>query len=116
MSWTYAGCMAGMLNAGRPNKAVPTAGVGASSRARSGAHAESSAAPDEAAPGAIFERLACTVAEAATILGIGRDLLYDEIRTGRLRSKKAGARRIIGRHHLLEWLDGDQREPRKRAS
>jgi hypothetical protein len=48
-------------------------------------------------------------------LGIGRDLIYDEIRTGRLRSKKAGARRIIGRHHLLEWLDGDHLEQHRRA-
>ena len=53
------------------------------------------------------ERLAYTVEEAAMVLGIGRDLIYDEIRTGRLRSKKAGARRIIARHHLLEWLDSD---------
>jgi excisionase family DNA binding protein len=49
------------------------------------------------------ERLAYTVEEAAMILGVGRDLLYDEIRTGRLRSKKAGARRVIARHHLMEW-------------
>ena len=56
---------------------------------------------------ALGERLAYTVEEAAAALGIGRDLIYDEIRTGRLRSKKAGARRVIGRHHLLEWLDSD---------
>jgi hypothetical protein len=49
-------------------------------------------------------------------LGIGRDLIYDEIRTGRLRSKKAGTRRIIGRHHLLEWLDGGHLEGHRRAS
>ena len=40
-------------------------------------------------------------------VGIGRDLIYDEICTGRLESKKARARRIIARHHLLEWLDSD---------
>ena len=54
------------------------------------------------------ERLAYTVEEAALVVGVGRDLLYDEIRTGRLRSKKAGSRRVIARHHLLEWLDSDQ--------
>jgi len=65
---------------------------------------------------AIGERLACTVEEAAAALGIGRDLIYDEIRTGRLRSKKAGARRVIGRHHLLEWLDSDSAAVHRRAS
>lgn len=65
---------------------------------------------------AIGERLAYTVEEAAAALGIGRDLIYDEIRTGRLRSKKAGARRVIGRHHLLEWLDSDSAAVHRRAS
>lgn len=65
---------------------------------------------------AIGERLAYTVEEAAAALGIGRDLIYDEIRTGRLRSKKAGARRVIGRHHLLEWLDSDSGAVHRRAS
>jgi excisionase family DNA binding protein len=64
----------------------------------------------------IGERLAYTVEEAAAALGIGRDLIYDEIRTGRLRSKKAGARRVIGRHHLLEWLDSDSAVLHRRAS
>jgi len=57
-----------------------------------------------------LERLAYTVEEAAAVVGVGRDLLYDEIRTGRLRSKKAGSRRVIARHHLLEWLDGENSE------
>jgi excisionase family DNA binding protein len=63
----------------------------------------------------LSERLAYTVEEAAAALGIGRDLIYDEIRTGRLRSKKAGARRVIGRHHLLEWLDSDSAAARRSA-
>jgi excisionase family DNA binding protein len=70
----------------------------------------------ELAHQAVYERLAYTVEEAASILGVGRDLLYDEIRTGRLRSKKAGARRVIARHHLLEWLDSDWPEPDRRVS
>lgn len=80
-----------------------------------GAKESDSTASDEPA-GATGERLAYTVEEAAAALGIGRDLIYDEIRTGRLRSKKAGARRVIGRHHLLEWLDSDSVAVHRRAS
>jgi len=48
-------------------------------------------------------RLTYTVEEAALVVGVGRDLVYDEIRrTGHLRSKKAGSRRIVARHHLVE--------------
>jgi len=53
------------------------------------------------------ERLAYSVDEAATVLGIARETVYELIRSGELRSRKAGSRRIIGRHHLLEFLDGD---------
>ena len=60
-------------------------------------------------------RLAYTVEEAALVVGVGRDLLYDEIRTGRLRSKKAGSRRIVARHHLVEWLDSDFADAALRA-
>jgi excisionase family DNA binding protein len=67
-------------------------------------------------PRAATERLAYTVEEAADVVGVGRDLLYDEIRTGRLRSKKAGARRVVARHHLVEWLDSDWPESSRRAS
>ncbi|HKD88217.1 MAG TPA: helix-turn-helix domain-containing protein [Streptosporangiaceae bacterium] len=63
-----------------------------------------------------LETLAYTVEEAAAVVGVGRDLLYDEIRTGRLKSKKAGARRVIAWHHLLDWLDGDTGESDRRAS
>jgi excisionase family DNA binding protein len=53
------------------------------------------------------ERLAYSVNEAATVLGIARETVYELIRSGQLRSRKAGNRRIVGRHHLLEFLDGD---------
>jgi excisionase family DNA binding protein len=52
------------------------------------------------------ERLAYSVDEAAAVLGVARETIYELIRTGELRSRKAGSRRIIGRHHLLEFLDG----------
>ena len=54
------------------------------------------------------DRLAYSVDEAATVLGIARETIYELIRTGQLRSRKAGSRRIIGRHHLLEFLDGGE--------
>ncbi len=46
------------------------------------------------------ERLAYSVDEAAAITGLSRDLLYDEMRTGRLAYLKIGRRRIITRQHL----------------
>jgi excisionase family DNA binding protein len=52
------------------------------------------------------ERLAYSVDEAAQVLGVARETIYELIRSGELRSRKAGSRRIIGRHHLLEFLDG----------
>ncbi len=37
-------------------------------------------------------------------LGLSRDLLYDEMRIGRLQYLKVGRRRIISRQHLDEFL------------
>jgi excisionase family DNA binding protein len=51
-------------------------------------------------------RLAFSPDEAATILGVGRDTVYDLLRTGQLKSRKAGARRIIGRKQLEDYLAG----------
>lgn len=53
------------------------------------------------------ERLAYSVDEAAAVLGVARETIYELIRTGQLRSRKAGSRRIIGKHHLLQFLDGE---------
>ena len=50
------------------------------------------------------ERLAYSVAEAATITGLSRDLLYDQMRTGKLAYLKVGRRRIITRQHLEAFL------------
>jgi excisionase family DNA binding protein len=88
----------------------------AGARSRRQAHHEDEDRSVRAVHAAQPERLAYTVEEAAAVVGVGRDLLYDEIRTGRLKSKKAGARRVIARHHLLEWLDGDVVESDLRAS
>jgi excisionase family DNA binding protein len=50
------------------------------------------------------ERLAFSVDEVAQITGLSRDLLYDQMRTGRLGYTKVGRRRIITRQHLDAFL------------
>jgi excisionase family DNA binding protein len=52
----------------------------------------------------LTDRLAYSVAEAALITGLSRDLLYDEMRAGRLQYLKVGRRRIITRQHLDAFL------------
>ena len=42
--------------------------------------------------------------EAATVTGLSRDLLYDQMRTGKLGYPKIGRRRIITREHLAAFL------------
>jgi excisionase family DNA binding protein len=49
-------------------------------------------------------RLAYSVDEAAKATGLSRDLLYDQMRTGKLGYLKVGRRRIITREHLAEFL------------
>lgn len=51
-------------------------------------------------------RLAYSPDEAAELLGISRELVHDLLRTGQLRSVKAGRRRLIAKHHLESFLDG----------
>ena len=36
--------------------------------------------------------------------GIGRTAAYEEMKAGRLRAKKRGARTIVPRQHAREWL------------
>jgi excisionase family DNA binding protein len=54
------------------------------------------------------ERLAYSPDEAADLLGISRELVHDLLRTGQLGSVKAGRRRLIGKHHLEQFLAGEQ--------
>jgi excisionase family DNA binding protein len=53
------------------------------------------------------ERLAYSPEEAAEALGISRHLVYDLLRTGQLRSRKAGNRRLIGLRQIEAFLAGD---------
>jgi excisionase family DNA binding protein len=49
-------------------------------------------------------RLAYSVAEAARLTGLSRDLLYDQMRRGNLDYIKIGRRRLITRQHLQRFL------------
>lgn len=49
-------------------------------------------------------RLAYSVREASEATGLSRDLLYDEMRAGRLAYLKVGRRRIITRQQLEAFL------------
>jgi len=48
--------------------------------------------------------LAVSIPEAIRLTGISRSSLYREIEAGRLRSCKAGKRRLIPTTALSEWL------------
>ncbi len=52
------------------------------------------------------ERLAYSVDEAAAITDLSRDLMYDQMRAGKLAYLKVGWRRIITRLHLEAFLAG----------
>lgn len=49
-------------------------------------------------------RLSYSVDEVAQITGLSRDLLYDQMRAGRLTYLKVGRRRIITRQQLEDFL------------
>jgi excisionase family DNA binding protein len=48
--------------------------------------------------------LSVSVNKAAVMVGVSRRFLYDEIKLGRLRSGKAGRRRLIEVVDLRAWL------------
>jgi excisionase family DNA binding protein len=51
-------------------------------------------------------RLAYSPEEAADLMGISRELVHDLLRTGQIKSVKAGRRRLIARKAIEEFLDG----------
>jgi len=52
----------------------------------------------------LAERIAYSVAEAAFITGLSSDLLYAQMRAGKLAYLKVGRRRIITRRNLEAFL------------
>jgi excisionase family DNA binding protein len=55
-------------------------------------------------PDLAADRLAYSVDEAARLTGLSRDLLYDQMRRGKLSYVKIGRRRLITRQHLEQFL------------
>ena len=55
-----------------------------------------------AVPGAPDRLL--SIDEAATVLGVGRSSLYQEIGAGRLRSLKVGRRRLVASGTLADYI------------
>ncbi len=52
-----------------------------------------------------FTRAAFSIDEFAKSAGVGRDKIYEEIRTGRLRARKAGRRTLITADDARRYLD-----------
>jgi excisionase family DNA binding protein len=52
------------------------------------------------------EKLAYSVDEAARALGLSSDVIYGQLRSGRLQSLKVGRRRIITCEHMDKFLAG----------
>jgi len=52
-------------------------------------------------------RLAFSPDEAAELMGISRELVFDLLRTGQLKSVRAGRRRLISRANIDAFLAGD---------
>lgn len=53
------------------------------------------------------QRLVVSVQEAIRISGLSHTTIHDKIKTGKLRSKLVGKRRLIDRQSLVDMLTGD---------
>jgi excisionase family DNA binding protein len=58
-------------------------------------------------------RLAHSISDVTNITGVGRSFIYEEIKEGRLRIRKAGRRSLIFDSDLKAWLAS---LPEKRTS
>lgn len=50
--------------------------------------------------------LTLTPAEAASLLGVSRDLVYEQLHQGVIPCRRLGGRILIPRRALEEWLEG----------
>jgi excisionase family DNA binding protein len=51
-------------------------------------------------------KLAYSIAELASAAGVGRSFIYEEIKSGRLKLKKAGRRSLVMEEDARAWLAG----------
>lgn len=56
-------------------------------------------------PSKPFSKLAYSISEFCTLVGLGRTGAFREIRTGRLRAVKVGRRTLIPAAEVRAWLD-----------
>ncbi|WP_432015215.1 helix-turn-helix domain-containing protein [Streptomyces cucumeris] len=56
------------------------------------------------------ERLLYRPEEAAAALGIGRSLIYEEIRLGRLQTVRIGRRRLVPPEYVAQYIELLKRE------
>jgi len=71
--------------------------------------------PDQLiAPG--DNRLAVSVQDAAGLVGVSSDLIRQEVRSGALRAKRAGARLVISVEALRAWVHGTKPERQRRTA
>ena len=54
----------------------------------------------------LSERLAFSISEASEAVGLSKDKIRDEIRSGRLRARKCGRRTLLTREDVSRWLAG----------
>ncbi|MFD6922153.1 helix-turn-helix domain-containing protein [Streptomyces sp. NPDC059944] len=57
-----------------------------------------------------IERVLYRPEEAAATLGIGRSLIYEEIRLGRLRTVRIGRRRLVPPEYIAQYVELLKRE------
>jgi excisionase family DNA binding protein len=62
-----------------------------------------------------MERRTYTVEEAAKMLGIGRSMAYEAVRTGQIKGIRIGARVLIPKHVIDRLLDAQETEPASAA-
>lgn len=64
----------------------------------------------------VTERRAYSVASFGQSFGVGRSTIYEEIRAGRLKIRKAGARTLITHDDAMAWLNALPERPSARKS
>lgn len=57
-----------------------------------------------------MEKLTMSVKEAAEFLGVSKDLLYRDVRRGRIPHTKIGATILFRRDILLAWIEQQEKQ------